>query len=143
MSWLERSRARIVHSPTSSLDGTLAELAVAAPPGSETTLPSTPYGEPDPEGGAESAGAALGDGGAVEDSDLWRYLPTITSGRAGRYSVTDESGRQVGVIYGDYVVGFTVSCWSLHSRYADMDAVMTALAHEARSRAAAGLADAS
>ena len=124
MSWLERSRAHIVHTPKSARESTLA-------------------GKPTVDAVTESTEPAFEDRGTQEDSDVLRHLPTITPGRAGRYSVTDETGRQVGVIYGDYVVGFTVSCWSLHSRYADMDAVMTALAREAQSRAAAGLATAS
>jgi hypothetical protein len=124
MSWLERSRAHIVHTPKSACENTLA-------------------GEPTVDAVTESTESSFEDRVAEEDSDVLRCLPTITPGRAGRYSVTDETGRQVGVIYGDYVVGFTVSCWSLHGRYADMDAVMTALAREAKSRAAAGLAAAS
>jgi hypothetical protein len=142
MSWLERSRAHIVTGTSSSRDSASAE--VQDPPKSEsvTTLPSTPSTEPKARTVTESP-ERVGDGSPTADADLLRYLPTITPGRAGRYSVTDETGEQVGVIYGDYVIGFTVSCWSLHSRFADMDAVLTALAHEARARAAAGLANAS
>ena len=138
MSWLQRSRARVVPTAKSARDtqgdgpDPVEVTAVQATAAPVTAAPVTP------------ATAQTGEGRTPGDApEVMRHLPTITQGRAGRYSVTDEAGQQVGVIYGDYVVGFTVSCWSLHGWYADMDEVMTALAVEATSRGATGLATAS
>lgn len=148
MSWLHRSRARVVPTAKSSRDtqgdgpdpveGTAAQATDASVPAASVPAVTVPAAT------VTAASAPVVEDGAPGDApEVMRYLPTITQGRAGRYSVTDETGQQVGVIYGDYVVGFTVSCWSLHGWYADMDEVMTALALEARSRGATGLATAS
>lgn len=52
-----------------------------------------------------------------ENPDL---LPVIGPRRAGRYEVHDAQGHLVGTIRGDYVIGFTVSCWGHSFRVGDL-----------------------
>ena len=47
-------------------------------------------------------------------------LPVVGPRRAGRYEVRDAQGRLVGTIRGDYVIGFTVSCWGHSFRVGDL-----------------------
>lgn len=51
---------------------------------------------------------------------------------AGRYTITDVSGRTVGTLYGDYVVGFTVEGWGQSRWYADLEEAKAAIAAEAQ-----------
>ena len=68
-----------------------------------------------------------------------RFRPT----RAGRYVITDRSGRPIGSAIGDYVVGFTVSCWERSWRFPDLDYAKIVVSLEAEARNRSGLRDAS
>jgi hypothetical protein len=68
-----------------------------------------------------------------------RFRPT----RAGRYVITDRNGRPIGSAMGDYVVGFTVSCWEQSWRFPDLDYAKIVVSLEAEARNRARLRDAS
>lgn len=68
-----------------------------------------------------------------------RFRPT----RAGRYVITDRSGRPIGSAMGDYVIGFTVSCWEQSWRFPDLDYAKVVVSLEAEARSRATLPDAS
>ncbi|HEV7196183.1 MAG TPA: hypothetical protein VGN19_09595 [Pedococcus sp.] len=68
-----------------------------------------------------------------------RFRPT----RAGRYVITDRSGRPIGSAMGDYVIGFTVSCWEQRWRFPDLDYAKIVVSLEAEARNRAKLRDAS
>ncbi|MDQ6715591.1 MAG: hypothetical protein M3Z83_05740 [Actinomycetota bacterium] len=61
-------------------------------------------------------------------------MPRLTSTRAGLYVITDAQDREIGTVYGDYVIGFTVSCWDLRWRFKDLEEVKAAIAKEALTR---------
>jgi hypothetical protein len=68
-----------------------------------------------------------------------RFRPT----RAGRYVITDRSGRPIGSAIGDYVIGFTVSCWEQIWQFTDLDYAKVVVALEAEARSRDRLRDAS
>lgn len=68
-----------------------------------------------------------------------RFRPT----HAGRYVITDPSGRAIGSAIGDYVVGFTVSCWERSWRFPDLDYAKIVVSLEAEARNRSRLRDAS
>ena len=51
----------------------------------------------------------------------------ISRTRAGRYTIADEAGRQIGTILGDHVIGYTVRTGGRTWRFRDLDAVRQAL----------------
>ena len=68
-----------------------------------------------------------------------RFRPT----RAGRYVITDRSGRPIGSAIGDYVIGFTVSCWEQIWQFPDLDYAKVVVSLEAEARSRDNLRDAS
>jgi hypothetical protein len=60
----------------------------------------------------------------------------VTSRRAGMYVLTDGTGRQVGTIRGDYVIGFTARYFGLTRWFTDLDHAKTAIAEEHSERLA-------
>ena len=66
--------------------------------------------------------------------------PRLRANRAGHYLITDASGDEVGTLYGDYVVGFTVECWGLNRWFPDLEGAKAAIAAEAQTRAEASSA---
>jgi hypothetical protein len=81
--------------------------------------------------------------GVVNEVDGLAYV--IVGGQAGRYLITDGQGQQLGVIRGDYVVGFTVTVpqWNLHRRFGDLAGAHAAIGAEAKARATGHLSAAS
>jgi hypothetical protein len=51
----------------------------------------------------------------------------ISRTRAGRYSIADETGRHIGTILGDHVIGYTVRTGDRSWRFRDLDVVRQAL----------------
>ena len=60
---------------------------------------------------------------------------TIGPGRSGRYAVTDAAGHCIGRVFGDYVIGFTITCWDLKWTVPDLEAARVSLQLEAEARA--------
>lgn len=129
MSWFERRRHRAVE----ALRGE-APVVFEAPVGLELSHAADREVEDMTDVAVEPTepGDVLGSGA----------MPKVT-GRAGRYVVTDDTGAQVGTILGDYVIGFTVDCWSVKRTFSDMESAMAAIAVESQARTAAGLLKAS
>lgn len=61
--------------------------------------------------------------------------PLIAAPHWGRRVVYDNDGRELGVITGDHVIGYTVMCWDAESWFLDLDTAEAAVLAEARSRA--------
>ncbi|GEM_PF-5084259 len=80
-----------------------------------------------------------GDPGPLEPSGASEGLPRITRVQGGRYVITDGAGRQIGTIRGDYVIGFTVTCWDSQRRFSDLDQASAAISAEANARIMARL----
>ena len=51
----------------------------------------------------------------------------ISRARAGRYTIADETGRQIGTILGDHVIGYTVRTGDRSWRFRELDTVRQAL----------------
>ena len=60
---------------------------------------------------------------------------TIGPGRSGRYAITDAAGHRIGIVFGDYVIGFTITCWDLKWTVRDLDHARLAIQFEAEARA--------
>lgn len=117
MGFLERSSFRSSRSTSDSADPARGP-AVEAQPG------TTQAGGVEP-GPPELSGASEG-------------LPRITRVQGGRYVITDSAGHQIGTIRGDYVIGFTVTCWDSQRRFSDLEQALAAISAEANARLMAG-----
>jgi hypothetical protein len=69
---------------------------------------------------------------AVAPAPEW---PLIGIPHRGRRVVYDNDGRELGMIVGDHVIGYTVTCWDAESWFLDLDTAEAAVLAEARSRA--------
>jgi hypothetical protein len=91
-------------------------------PGSTTSCTQGQIAHPAPEPTASGSLAAPGP-------------ITIGPGRSGRYAVTDAAGHPIGRVFGDYVIGFTITCWDLKWTVPDLEDAWVSLQLEAEARA--------